>query len=394
MIKYLFILFPTLVFSQAWVKLADYAGTRRDDGVAVVIDNKAYVGTGADQFNYTTDFFRFDLVSHQWSAIQSMPPNSERQYASAFKSDSCFYVSCGLGINGALNSTYRYNLALNTWSLVAPKPNAGLMSAACFQFGNKVILAGGKGNNDVINHEVWEYDLQNNSWLQKNNTPFSPLWRSAYSTFNGIGYLSGGVDSTSRFSKRLYQYTPTTDQWLLIDSMPIARGRAYAAMQTINNRLFIFGGFDSLNVYHNDAFLYDISSSTWIPAPAMPAEARKGGMSFISGRNFYYTCGINANGIRLNETWMTDVPLEVLENSKDVKVNIYCDANLELLQVSSLENKITSIEIFDCQAKRLKLTTANDQVIQLSVSDLEKGIYFLRIKFVGGRLLQKKFFRN
>lgn len=390
MLRILIIFCPLLLQAQAWVKLPNFASTKRDDGVAVVIDSKAYVGTGVDPGSATIDFRVLDLISNQWSSIPAMPFTTERQYACGFKTDTCFFVTCGIGPTGALTSTYRYSILNQNWLAVAPKPNAGLMSAVCFQFNNKIILAGGKGNNDIINHEVWEYDIANNSWQQKNKLPFSPLWRAAYSTLNGFGYLIGGVDSVGRFSPRLYRYSPNTDQWTLIDSIPVARGLAYQAMQAVNNRLFIFGGFDSLNTYHNDAFIYDPPTAKWIPAPALPAAPRKGGMSFSFGQNFYYTCGILADGDRQTETWMTDVPTGISEilNEKH-ECSVFPNPIKDEFKITTTNFTIEKISIYSLQGALLKELQFDPNNASVSVSHLETGLYILKIENKTGEFFYK-----
>lgn len=378
---FLFVLNLNLCYSQAWLKLPNYTGSIRDDGIAVVLGNKAYVGNGLDPISEMIDFKVFDFNTQQWSAMQHMPFTTERQYACGFGNDTALFVTCGAGPTGALTSTWRYSITHQNWTAVAPKPGKGVMAGACFQFGNKIILAGGKGNNDSINYRVWEYDLVNNTWQQKNNFPFTPVWRGAYTTLNGYGYLLGGVDSVSRFSKRLYRYTPSTDQWQLYDSMPVSQGRAYNAMQGINKRLFMFGGFDSLKTFYNDAYVYDPQTKVWHAAPALPAEGRKGGMSFSDGQNFYYTCGFTSAGIRLNETWMTGVPMginESLQGNEDILV--YPQPVSSLFTIK-LKNYIAArLSIYSLQAEVLHEQILEQETTDISVSNFEAGIYLLKIQ--------------
>lgn len=364
--------------AQAWVRLPDYTGTIRDDGIAVVLGTKAYVGTGLDPVSEMIDFKVFDFEKHEWAEIPAMPHTTERQYACGFGNDTALYVTCGRGPNSAIASTWRYSIAHQHWQVVTPKPGKGLMAAACFQFGNKIILAGGKGNNDSINYSVWEYDIVNNSWQQKSNLPFPPVWRAAYTTLNGEGYLLGGIDSVSRFSLRLYRYSPGSDQWDLYDSLPAPRGRAYHAMQGSNNRLFVFGGFDSLKTYYNDAFIYDPVTKKWHSAPALSAEGRKGGMSFNDGRNFYYTCGSTASGIRLNETWMTDVPLGIddLNNIKNTVV-LYPNPAHTAITITSSDQRYQTIQIFEMNGAKVYESVCSDKQQQIDVSNLAAGIYLV-----------------
>ena len=80
-----FLLFSNLLIGQTWSQLADFPSLERDDGVAVRINNKAYVGTGLIVgFSLGKDFFAYDFGSNSWATIAPMPTGSERQYACAF----------------------------------------------------------------------------------------------------------------------------------------------------------------------------------------------------------------------------------------------------------------------------------------------------------------------
>ncbi len=378
-------------FSQAWLKLPDFPGSIRDDGVACVIGNKAYVGTGVDPGSATIDFKVFDFTNQQWSTIPNMPITTERQYACAFATDTALYVTCGLGANGALSSTYKYSLQHQSWKAMAPKPGRGLMSAVCFQFGNKIILAGGKGNNDTINHQVWQYDISNDTWSQKNNFPFSPKWRAAYCTVGTEGYLLGGIDSTSRFSKHLYRYDFQTDVWQLFDSMPLLRGRAYQAMQARGNNLVVFGGFDSLNTYYNDTYIYNTSTKGWDAAATLPAGPRKGGMSFSDGQNFYYTCGITSSGIRLNETWMTNMPLGVEENyTYTDRLIAYPNPSQEFLNLQFENDAPKVITLYDIAGNTVLENACSCGFQSIDVSNYNYGLYFLSVQYANGKTESKK----
>ena len=338
---FIFLLSSTLAISQAWVKLADFPGSIRDDGVAIVIGDKAFIGSGLDPASETIDFKVFHINTQQWSSIPNMPLTTERQYACAFGSDTSFYITCGLHQGKSLASTYRYS----------------------------------------VSRQVWEYSLTNNTWQQKNNFPFSPVWRAASATLNGYGYLLGGIDSASRFSKLLYRYNSASEQWVLYDSLPLPFGRAYSAMQGINNRLFIFGGYDSLQNYYNEAIIYEPLTKQWIPAPALPAAGRKGGMSFGDSHHFYYSCGILQNGIRLKETWMTDVPLALQKNSDNQSTAPFPNpaSTLITLKWHGDGTNEATIQVFDMTGHLVLQTITRDCVMRIDISDLDAGLYSLSL---------------
>src|SRR5687767_15144682 len=95
--------------AQAWLQVPDFPSSKRDDGVGVAVNGKAYFGTGLQEdYSATRDFFVLDPLSATWSTIAAMPANSQRQYACAFSGPNCFYVFGG-DANGALNDCFKYD---------------------------------------------------------------------------------------------------------------------------------------------------------------------------------------------------------------------------------------------------------------------------------------------
>jgi hypothetical protein len=162
--------------------------------------------------------------------------------------------------------------------------------------------------------------------------------------------------------------------------MPVTQGRAYNAMQGINNRLFMFGGFDSLKTFYNDAFNYDPQTKVWHAAHALPAAPRKGGMSFGYGQNFYYTCGFLANGIRLNETWMTGVPLGI-ETEVLTKNTVSLFPNPAQTKITlKFENEHQKIiQLFGSDGGLVLESVCESTLQQIDLLNVKPGIYFVRI---------------
>ena len=181
----LLICFPFLVPAQTWQQLPDFPSTKRDDGVAVVVNNKAYVGTGLQEWNTTIDFYSYDHLTNKWKSISTMPHTTERQYACAFAGNNCFYIFGGDGVGGSLNDIYKYEVITDKWSAMTPRSGQGIIGASSFTFGDKTIICGGKYQSGKRNYEVWEYNATTNSWLKKNNFPYPPVLRASAAVIRG-----------------------------------------------------------------------------------------------------------------------------------------------------------------------------------------------------------------
>lgn len=378
-----FLLITKILTAQVWIQIADFPGTKRDDGIAVVVNGKAYVGTGLQEWNATIDFFALDLSSSTWTVIPSMPHTTERQYACAFAGNNCFYVFGGDGIGGALTTMYKYDVTTATWTSVNSKPGNGLIGAACMPFGDNIIISGGKFSSGKKSDEVWEYRISTDSWTQKNNYPFAGRWRSGATVLNGTGYLVFGQDTGSAYRKELYSYSPSNDIWTKLSDFPMPKGRAYAALQPTNSKLCVFGGADSLNTFYKDLWYFDPITTMWLQGPDLPGIGRRGGMACAYEDLFVYTCGLGQGDVRLNETWITHIPVGISEITKQAVFSVFpipTQTHIQLLLNSDLENDPQlRVEIVDLMGTRLLAFADLSLDTPLNISSLSKGIYLLNV---------------
>ncbi|MDP3567349.1 kelch repeat-containing protein [Sediminibacterium sp.] len=380
-----FFLFTNILFGQTWVQLAGFPGTERDDGVAVRINNKAYFGTGLlAGFTLGNDFYAYDLATNTWSAIASMPTGSERQYACAFTSSNSFYILSGSGYSNAVfTDLQRYDVATNTWTVLTGKPGNGLIGASCLEYGDKIIIVGGKLQSGVVSDEVWEYTISTDTWLQKNNFPFGGRWRASTTVLNNIGYLLFGKDNNQSVRKEMYTYNNLTDTWVKLMDFPLPKGRSYAALNTANSRLVLFGGYDTLNYYYNDVWYYNDLSGLWQLGPNLPSFGRKGGMSFTNTDKFYYSCGINVSNTRLNETWVIDIPVGIKENSLGNNFLIYPNPAKDILNLKSEIEDVAAVmvQVYNTIGQLIKQEEIifKDKTSSIKTEGLPNGVYLLKV---------------
>ena len=390
-------LFSGGLFGQTWLQLADLPGLGRDDGVAVTVNNTLYFGTGLrSDWSYGSDFYALDAATNTWTTIAQMPGGAQRQYACAFAGPGCFFVFAGDGVGGPLNNLYKYTPASNSWTQMASKPGNGVFGASCLPFGDRVIFMGGKFQGGIVSSEVWEYTIISDSWIQKNNFPFGGKFRASAAVMNATGYLLFGIDQNNLFKKTMHSYNPVSDLWTALPDFPQTPGRAYAALNFIDNRLILFGGYDSSNMYHKDVW-YFMPGSGWLQDNDFPSFGRKGGMSAVAGNKFYYSCGINVSDQRQNETWMLDLPVGISEQASKQDMKVYPNPFSDFLLFKA-EHAIDEarFEFTDIYGKTVERITKRNvsSVVALSISHLPPGIYFLKI-YVGEEFVTvKRLIRN
>ena len=377
--------FHNNTLAQKWVQLPDFPGSKRDDGVGVFVNNTCFFGTGLQEgWSATIDFYALDAQSLSWRSIATMPHTTERQYACAFAGKNCFFVFGGDGIGGALNSLYKYDIAGNNWTAMAPKPGKGLSGASCMVFGDSVIIVGGRSNGvSNTNNEVWLYNITTNTWTRKNDFPFGGRWRGNATVLHKKGYYLFGLDSMDRYRRELFAYQIGNDTWQQIGYFGGGAGRTYAAMVAATEQLVVFGGKDSLNAYYNDTWYYNDQTQTWIKDVSLPSFGRKGGMYASDGRQLFYACGINQSDQRLNESWMTDIPLTVKAYEKnDIRVSLMpnpCTTHVTLNVLGIYKNNwhysILNTNGYEVVAE----TKLNFSSESIDLGKLMPGLYFLKI---------------
>jgi N-acetylneuraminic acid mutarotase len=348
-----------------------------------------------------TQFFVLDILTRAWDSIADMPLGSQRQYACIFKGPNCFYVFGGDGIGGSLNSMYKYSIHSNSWSQVASKPGNGLIGASCFEFGDKIIISGGKfyGEGPVSN-EVWEYSMSRDTWLRKKDVPYAGRWRAGSTVLNQKGYVIFGRDNNESLRKELYSYSPQADEWTKVMDYPHSNGRAYSSLQCLNDKLILFGGYDTLGTFYNEAWLYDATASNWSQTNTLPSLGRKGGMFCVAGNTYMYSCGIIKLDARIKETWLFELPYDIKDNESKTVFSAWPNPAHEQLTIQ-FPNK------FAFEKFKYTLSNSHGQEIQnatfenslfapytIDLNFLSEGVYFLKL-FLANELIEvKKIVKN
>lgn len=181
--------FPLESTAQGWAQLSDFPSSARDDGTTFTINSTAYCGTGLDPtWNYTHDFFAFDMATESWSPISGLPANQARQYSNGFASTTHGYLFGGVNGSGFLNDLWKYDPVSDSWEEVTSMPSLGRTAASSFVIGDTAYIVAGRTANTLSISEVWAYSMSADSWTQKNDLPDS-LWRSSGVAFQGKGYI-------------------------------------------------------------------------------------------------------------------------------------------------------------------------------------------------------------
>lgn len=375
---------PVNFSAQTWVQLSDFPAPERDDGVAFVINGKAYCGSGLKVgWSLGNDFYCLDLSSETWTTIASMPAGQERQYACGFTNGVNGYVFGGEAGGTDLNTLWMYSPATNSWTAKASKPGNGVRGASCFVINTTAYIIGGAYSSTDALNEVWAYDMVNDSWSQKNNLPITN-WRGSAASTNGKGYLLFGMNVNYGYNRFLYEYDPGSDQWSYKSAFGGGgTGKVYANMQSIYNELIVFSGKDSLNNFSNELWSYDITANSWTQKTTLGATLRKGGMGFTNNGIYYYTCGISPADVRLKETWKIGLSVGIKEYSDKENPIIYPNPVKDILYIRNYRGQ--NFRIYNALGQVSSEGKIENGAID--VSKLDRGIYFLHLNGLSSKII-------
>lgn len=377
------------VKAQTWTQLPDYPSTKRDDGAAAILYNKAYFGTGLQEgWSATADWHALDLYSLEWTTVPSMPQETARQYAVAFPAAGGLYVFGGDNY-GAKNDLYRFDPGTNEWSARATMPSKGLIGSACMVFGDKIFILGGKVHHDSVpTAAVWEYDAVHDGWSRKNDLPFGRRWRAAAASLGGLGYVAGGIDSADKKLDDFLEYDPGNDSWKKIGTLPVWPPPGYATLQPLTNKLVLFGGQDSAYKYSKALWYFRVAQQDWQQGPDLPGTARRGGMAVGWNEKMVYACGLGTGDQRLNETWMLDLPLGVNDQQGNV---LQCWPNpfSDHLNVRTSQ-AIREARLMDIRGLTMASLKGETKVISFDTQALVPGVYVLELVLENGSAVHHK----
>ena len=145
-----------------------------------------------------------------------MPPDLHG--GSATSDGTYAYVAGGYSFSSGqnLDSLYRFDPVSDTWTTLAPMPQAATMpSAVYFPPSNKIYVFGGEDEALGTNYAITRiYDVAANTWSTGSNMPdVRSFMASAYDPIDQKIYLVGGynTDQVTSAQAQVWVYDPVSD---------------------------------------------------------------------------------------------------------------------------------------------------------------------------------------
>jgi hypothetical protein len=244
----------------------------------------SFAGVGGGAVIATSN--KFDGTT--WTPIAPTPQPLE--YPAACTDGANIYILGGASTTGvSLTTLYRYNIAANTYTTLAPF-TTGVWNPSAVYIGGKIYKFCGTGAAGSVNNlEI--YDIASNTWTAGAPYPLAMSFVSAIAN-GGFIYAAGGVQTVGTLASiKTYRYNPAGNIW---EDAPIAdlpASKWGAASDFYNNGFVLAGGYQAgSTTIGNIAIQWDQGSNTWSALPNMTtATARVGGAAL--GGSFYVIGG-------------------------------------------------------------------------------------------------------
>src|SRR5882757_3288230 len=201
-----------------------------------------------------------------WSAIASTPQALE--FPSAVTDGTDIYIMGGAaaGTGAPQNTNYRYNVATNTYTTLAPSPTSVWSQSAVYLAG-KIYKIGGIGAAPSTAVDI--YTIATNTWTSGAAYPIASGFVSAI-TQGGFIYAAGGIGAAG--TTKTYRYDPGANTWDDASIADLPASRWGAAGVVYRNGFVLAGGYVGGDLTANistSVISWDVNTNTWTTLPSL-----------------------------------------------------------------------------------------------------------------------------
>ncbi len=258
-----------------------------------------YANNTARAYNPTTD---------TWTTLAPLP-QATRGAAAAVGKNGLIYVISGVGgnVGCCLNNNQAYNITSNTWTSKAVIPNGMFAGAAITGDDGRIYVIGGStrgdgtyyvSGNDITLHMVQIYNPTTDTWTTGSSMSVGRWGLGVVKAQNGLIYAMGGFSNiTLAPYSTVEQYDPYLDAWSFVATMPHPEGY-FGATLGPDGLIYVLGGSKDWSIsfggeQYSAVEAYDSSSNTWYTAGTLPTRTQEAGAAQAPDGRIFVIGGAN-----------------------------------------------------------------------------------------------------
>jgi len=307
--------------TKVWTQKADIGGTQRYDAVGFSIGNKGYVGIGRNLNTNTGvitllgDFLEYDPSMNTWTSVANML-GGPRADAVAIVIGEKAYVGTGLTSSGPNKDWFEFNPENNAWVQKKAFEGTARQLAAGFSICNRGFVGTGLVGTNTGIDDFWEYDPKTNDWLPKNSFDGGASYATKGFSICTKGYFLKGAQNGVCDSKKFWEYDPFSDTWIERASFPSVFKFFPVAFSILDKGYVGAGKLCGSETYYNDFLSYTPIEAN-VPQQPMVIE---GSINVCSGTTQAYY--VNSNSCATSYTWSIPPGSVIVSGQGDTLINI------------------------------------------------------------------------
>lgn len=374
-------LFLSLTFAQDyWLQKDTVNGPTKSDACSFVIENKAFVVTGMDEFEYKRKMYSYRPDQDDWDDELSLGGEGgaglERVGAVAFslehEGQQKGYIALGQTPTIAyMNDLWEYNPVTQAWSQKANFTGAPRKEAVSFVVGQTAYVGTGAALSG-LKKDFYAYNPITNSWAQVADFAGTPRQAAVGFSMATYGFVGTGDDGTLR--QDFWMYEPDLDQWIQKANFPGA-ARSGACGWAAFPVCYLGTGEDAAHVYHKDIWEYNYYLNTWTQRADLPGVGRKNAIAFALDGWGYIGTGYNT-GLFLDDLWAYSGTAAIAQITPEL-IKVYPNPSIDFIVLENHEI-IDHVFCFDLTGKQMNLPLNHvGSELRFDVSQLPPGKYIL-----------------
>jgi N-acetylneuraminic acid mutarotase len=310
----LVLFFPvTLIFNACssstdygdWIKTNAFSGVARSDAASFVIGNKGYVFGGYDgntshpNEGRLSDLWEFDTENGNdtWTQLADFP-GTARNSASAFAIGTNGYIGLGFDGDNYLKDFWEYNSLTDTWSQKADFAGPGRIGAIAFAVAGKGYF--GCGYDDNYLNDVYVYNPTTGLWSAAPTILGDKRDNGTAFVYNDEAYVVGGTNNGGAVTG-FCKFNPTSNEWIELnaiydysdksfDDNYANLARTYACVFIIGEYAYMTCGANASGTLLSDTWRYNFATDRWKKASAFEGSTREEAVTLsVNGRGFVLT---------------------------------------------------------------------------------------------------------
>lgn len=287
------------ILPGSWTRKKDNNVTgfdARSDGAAFTIGNIGYYGLGYNGGTTLKDLAAYDATTDTWTRIADAGLDMQSGIAMVINNKAYVGLGQAFSLNPSImKQVWEFDPSANKWTRKKDFPGTARWGAIGITIGTKAYAGLGDPGGGGILKDWWEYDAGTDTWTQKKDIPSTnPIWWPAGFNINGRIFVGSGAYG---FNKEWYEYVPATDSWIKKADFP-GRISFSPASFAVGNKGYVAGGGD-------ECWAYDPATDSW----TQQAFIRNilAGRAFVVNNKAYFLTGVGGGGSTNANYWNKEV---------------------------------------------------------------------------------------